>query len=87
MHRSYANTDWCNQSWKALVPVVTDIEEDWTAVFKPCPKVTKVSSNAIELKSSRGTYSSIAIELKVDGQRALILSEAFWWKSDIIHSA
>ena len=42
------------------------------AFLKPCPKVTKVSSIAIEFKSSRGTFSSIAIELKVDGQRALI---------------
>ena len=31
--------------------------------------MTKVSSNV--LKSSRGTFSSIAIELKIDGQRAL----------------
>ena len=33
--------------------------------------MTKVSSIAIELKSSRGTFSSIAIDLKIDGQRAL----------------
>ena len=41
------------------------------AFLKPCPKVTNVSSIAVELKSSRGTFSSIAIELKIDGQRAL----------------
>ena len=35
--------------------------------------MTKVSSIAIELKSSRGTFSSIAIELKIDRQRALSL--------------
>ena len=29
--------------------------------------------SAIELKSSRGKFSSIAIELKIDGQRALRL--------------
>ena len=34
--------------------------------------MTKVSSIAIELKSSRGAFSSIAIELKIGGQRALI---------------
>ena len=39
--------------------------------LKPCPKETKVSSIAIELKSTRGAFSSIAIELKIDGQRAL----------------
>ena len=33
--------------------------------------MTKVSSIAIELTSSCGTFSSIAIELKIDGQRAL----------------
>ena len=33
----------------------------------------KDSSIAIELKSSRGTFSSIAIELNIDGQRALIV--------------
>ena len=33
--------------------------------------MAKVSSIAIELKSSRGTFSSIAIELNIDGQRAL----------------
>ena len=49
------------------------------AFLKPRFKVTKVSSieievNAIELNSSRGTFSSfssIAIELKLDGLRAL----------------
>ena len=41
------------------------------AFLKPCPKLTKVSSIAIELKSSGGTLRSIAIELKIDGQRAL----------------
>ena len=36
--------------------------------------MTKVSSIAIELKTSRGTFSSIGIELKSDGQRALSFS-------------
>ena len=36
----------------------------------------KVSSIVIELKSSRGKFSSIAIELKMDEQRAL--SSASW---------
>ena len=44
--------------------------------------MTKVSSieielNSIELESSRGTFSSIAIELKIDGQRVLILITKF----------
>ena len=39
--------------------------------------MTKVCSIAIELKSSRGTFSAIAIELKIDGQRALIQSVLF----------
>ena len=34
--------------------------------------MTKVSSIAIELKPSRGTFSSIAIGLKIDRQRNLI---------------
>ena len=33
--------------------------------------MTKVISIAIEIKSSRGIFSSIAIELKTDGHRAL----------------
>ena len=33
--------------------------------------MTKVSSIAIKLKSSSGTFSSIAIELNIEGQRAL----------------
>ena len=33
--------------------------------------MTKVSLIAIKLKLSGGTFSSIAIELKIDGQRAL----------------
>ena len=53
------------------MPGVTDIREDWTGFFKPRLKATKVSSIATELNSSRGTFSSIAIELKLDGQRAL----------------
>ena len=39
--------------------------------------MTKVSSIAVELKSLCGTFSSIAIELKIDGQRALIRLSAF----------
>ena len=35
--------------------------------------MTKVSSIVIELNSSRGTVSSIAIQLKIDGQRALLI--------------
>ena len=41
------------------------------AFLKPCLKVTTVSSIAIEINSSRGTFSAIAIGLKIDGQRAL----------------
>ena len=41
------------------------------AVLKPGLKVTKVSSIAFELNSSRGTFCLVAIELKIDGQRAL----------------
>ena len=45
-----------------------------TKVSSIAPKVTKVSSIAIELNSSRGTFSSIAIELKIEGQRALMVN-------------
>ena len=41
------------------------------AFLKPCLKVTTVSSIAIEINSPRGTFSAIAIGLKIDGQRAL----------------
>ena len=59
------------------------------AFSKPCPKVTKVSLIAIELKSSHGTFSSIAIELKIDGQRALRLDDSlisfngFWLQAEL----
>ena len=47
------------------------------AFLKPCPKVTKVISIAIELKWSRGT-----IELKTDGQRAQIYKKKCCFASD-----
>ena len=42
------------------------------AFSKPYPKLTKVSS----ITSSRGTFSPIAIELKIDGHRAISKPEA-----------
>ena len=44
--------------------------------------MTKVSWIAIEPKSSRGTFSSIAIELKIDGQRALNLIASLFGSAD-----
>ena len=52
---------------KVLVPGAQISKRTEPAFLSPCPKVTKVSSIAIELKSSRGTFSSIAIELNIDG--------------------
>ena len=40
--------------------------------------MTKVSLIVIELNSSRGTVSSIAIQLKNDGQRELIILVVFY---------
>ena len=55
--------------------------------------VTKVSSIAVELNSSRGIFSSIAIELKIDGQRALRQHATYthyarqYMSNGMIHSA
>ena len=68
-------------------PISKRTEPDF---LKPHPNVTKNSSIAIELNSSCGTFKSIAIELKIDGQCALTLF--FWlylcvfhpkWKSSV----
>ena len=58
---------------KVLVPGAQISQMTEPAFLKSCPKMTKVSSIEIELKLSRGTFSSIAIKLKIDGQRALKL--------------
>ena len=53
------------QEVKVLVPGAQISKRTEPAFLTPCPKVTKVRSIAIELKSSRGTLNSIAIELKL----------------------
>ena len=45
--------------------------------------MTKVSSIVIELKSPRGIFISIAIELKIDVQRSLTFATLQLNKSDI----
>ena len=59
----------------------TDIKVDWTGDFKTASQGdessycnrTNFCSIAIELDSSRGTSGSIAIEIKINGHRALSL--------------
>ena len=49
---------------KSSCPRPTNIKENWTGFFKTVSQGDN-SSIAIEIKSSRGTFSSLAIELKL----------------------
>ena len=56
---------------KVLVPGAQISKRTLPAFFKTVSQGEKASSIVIELKSSRATFSSIAIELKIDGRRDL----------------
>ena len=46
-------------------------EQKLSYFLNPCPRRTRFNSIAIKLNHSRATFSLIAIELKVGGERAL----------------